>query len=61
MAYGIVLEMTSCMMMEKLKTSPANDPPRTGFLKSSGAVHSSSSRQMGRDGQVYRQVEGQTG
>ena len=44
MAYGSVLEITSCMMMEKLKTSPANDPPRIGFLKSSGAVHSSSSR-----------------
>ena len=42
MAYGSVRETTSCMMMEKLKTSPANDPTRTGFLRSSGAVHSRS-------------------
>ncbi len=48
MAYGSVREITSCMMMEKLKKSPANVPPRTGFLKSSGAVHSSSERQEDR-------------
>ncbi|TNN38149.1 hypothetical protein EYF80_051687 [Liparis tanakae] len=48
MAYGSVREITSWMMMEKLKTSPENDPPRTGFLKSSGDVHSSSERQTGR-------------
>lgn len=34
--------------MEKLKTSPAKDPPRTGFLRSSGAVQRSSKRQTGQ-------------
>lgn len=59
MAYGSVREITSCMMMEKLKTSPANEPPRTGFLKSSGAVHSSSERH--REGDTDREGERQVG
>ena len=56
MAYGSVREITSCIMMEKLKTSPANEPPRTGFLKSSGAVHSSSERHREGGIQVGRQL-----
>lgn len=57
MAYGGVREITSCMMMEKLKTSPENEPPRTGFLKSSGAVHSSSERRKDEDRQTDRQKD----
>lgn len=34
------------MMIEKLKTSPANEPPRTGFLRSSGEVHNRSERNI---------------
>ena len=55
MAYGNVREITSCMMIEKLKTSPANEPPRIEFLRSSGADHSSSERQTDRERE--RQVE----
>lgn len=58
MAYGSVREITSCMMMEKLKMSPANEPPLIGFLKSSGAVHSNSER---TDGSADRQAVRQTG
>lgn len=60
MAYGNVREITSCMMMEKLKTSPANEPPRTGFLKSSGAVHSRSERQTEIVSQTGRQAAEET-
>ena len=54
MAYGSVRVITSCMMMEKLKTSPANEPPWTGFLKSSGATHNSSDRQEQSDRRAGR-------
>lgn len=53
MAYGSDRVITSCMMMEKLKTSPANEPPWTGFLKSSGATHNSSDRQVQSDRRVH--------
>lgn len=59
MAYGSVRVITSCMMMEKLKTSPANEPSRTGFLRSSGATHNSSDRQVQSDRRVH--VFGKTG
>lgn len=52
MAYGRDRVITSCMMMEKLKTSPANEPPWTGFLRSSGATHNSSDRQARSDRRV---------
>lgn len=45
------------MTMEKLKTSPANETPETGFLKSSGAVHSMSERREEKHTDAFRQLQ----